>query len=573
MATCNERIKFWSDIYDKYYRYVIVTTRQGSARGTVKYNRKNGVFYSFQSIPFAKPPIGELRFKEPQAAENWDGILDATYDLPQCYQKDLVGNIVGQEDCLYLNIYTPQTPANSYDTYKDVMIFIHGGGFTANSGREDLHSPVYLMSEDIVLITINYRLGIFGSFNLNDTSLGYSGNLGLKDQSIAFKWVKDNIDSFGGNADSITIFGESAGAISVHYHVLSPLSAGTFHKAIIQSGTASAPWVKGIQNNGILLAEFLDVSTENYQEMMKTLLNHTSDEIFAAYQQLHEFLEATSSWESVNFPIVEQRMEGQNAFLTEDPLSVIKSGNYNHVPIMVGYNDAEGISFYSMYTDLFNLIPYDLEMEKDSDVTNELLQDIKDFYFNGTDPSSNDVPSLIKIFTDTWFSFPSHKMTMEHLKTSNSPIYFYRFSADTRLNVFKLINPLNAHLPGAAHTDDITYLFRTIYHNTIIPEIVPDSVEDKAIERIVTLWTNFAKHGNPTPNDFVEFKWEPVTNETFNYVDFGSNETVPEVDPDKERIDFWYDIYERYSSSKMCTSKALLVVFAIFIVFLTEIIV
>ncbi|GJQ68858.1 hypothetical protein Trydic_g5761, partial [Trypoxylus dichotomus] len=137
-------------------------------------------------------------------------------------------------------------------------------------------------------------------------------------------------------------------------------------------------------------------------------------------------------------------------------------------------------------------------------------------------------------------------MTIEHLKTSDSPIYFYRFSADTQLNVYKLRTLLTSSLPGATHCDELGYLFQTIYHDTIIPEITTDSVEHKAIDRIVTLWTNFAKYSNPTPDVFTEFKWQPATMETFNYVDFGSSETIPGINPDVERIKFWSDVYDKY---------------------------
>ncbi|KAI4468874.1 carboxylesterase [Holotrichia oblita] len=522
---------------------ILLEIAQGTLKGTQRTDRKNGIFYSFQSIPFAKPPIGALRFKEPQPAGNWDNTLDATQDLPECYQEDYLGFPRGVEDCLYLNVYTPQSeshllftpqePATTYDTYKAVMVFIYGGGFYENSGREDLYSPVFLMTEDIVLVTFNYRLGIFGSFSLNDTSLGYPGNLGMKDQALAIKWVKDNINRFGGDANSITIFGESAGAVSVHLQMLSPLSAGNFHKAIIQSGTAISPWVVGVPNNGILLASALDISTDDPEEMINQLIALSGDAIYAAYQTLDTF---------VSFPIIEP--ESENAFLTKNPLTIIQEGNYHQVPIIVGYNDAEGIAFQSVYTGPSSLIPADLGLEKDSNKANELLQSILDFYFDGVEPTlAANLASLVNILTDTWFAYPSRRLTLEHLKTAENPIYFYRFSADTLLNVYKRRIPIIANFPGAIHADDLGYLFKTLYHDDILPNIIPGSTEDRALDRIMALWTNFAKYGNPTPDDFTEFKWEPVTSDTFNYVDFGSLTTDPGVNPDEERMNFWHNVY------------------------------
>ncbi|KAI4468856.1 carboxylesterase [Holotrichia oblita] len=531
---------------------ILLEIAQGTLKGTQRTDRKNGIFYSFQSIPFAKPPIGALRFKEPQPAGNWDNTLDATQDLPECYQEDYLGFPRGVEDCLYLNVYTPQSeshllftpqePATTYDTYKAVMVFIYGGGFYENSGREDLYSPVFLMTEDIVLVTFNYRLGIFGSFSLNDTSLGYPGNLGMKDQALAIKWVKDNINRFGGDANSITIFGESAGAVSVHLQMLSPLSAGNFHKAIIQSGTAISPWVVGVPNNGILLASALDISTDDPEEMINQLIALSGDAIYAAYQTLDTF---------VSFPIIEP--ESENAFLTKNPLTIIQEGNYHQVPIIVGYNDAEGIAFQSVYTGPSSLIPADLGLEKDSNKANELLQSILDFYFDGVEPTlPANLASLVNILTDTWFAYPSRRLTLEHLKTAENPIYFYRFSADTLLNVYKRRIPIIANFPGAIHADDLGYLFKTLYHDDILPNIIPGSTEDRALDRIMALWTNFAKYGNPTPDDFTEFKWEPVTSDTFNYVDFGSLTTDPGVNPDEERMNFWHnepaDSYTTYKT-------------------------
>ncbi|KAI4468812.1 carboxylesterase [Holotrichia oblita] len=473
---------------------ILLEIAQGTLKGTQRTDRKNGIFYSFQSIPFAKPPIGALRFKEPQPAGNWDNTLDATQDLPECYQEDYLGFPRGVEDCLYLNVYTPQSeshllftpqePATTYDTYKAVMVFIYGGGFYENSGREDLYSPVFLMTEDIVLVTFNYRLGIFGSFSLNDTSLGYPGNLGMKDQALAIKWVKDNINRFGGDANSITIFGESAGAVSVHLQMLSPLSAG----------------------------------------------------IYITF---------------VSFPIIEP--ESENAFLTKNPLTIIQEGNYHQVPIIVGYNDAEGIAFQSVYTGPSSLIPADLGLEKDSNKANELLQSILDFYFDGVEPTlPANLAALVNILTDTWFAYPSRRLTLEHLKTAENPIYFYRFSADTLLNVYKRRIPIIANFPGAIHADDLGYLFKTLYHDDILPNIIPGSTEDRALDRIMALWTNFAKYGNPTPDDFTEFKWEPVTSDTFNYVDFGSLTTDPGVNPDEERMNFWHNVY---SNSNLFTTN------------------
>ncbi|KAI4468811.1 carboxylesterase [Holotrichia oblita] len=341
---------------------------QGTLRGVQKLNRKHGIFYSFQKIPYAKPPVNELRFKEPIPAENWEGILDATHDLPDCTQDD-AADVAGQEDCLYLNVYTPH--------------------------------------------------------------------------------------------------------------------------------------------------------------------------------------------ESLSYPIIEP--EGQTSFITKNPLTIIREGTYNHVPLIVGHNDAEGMGFHfvPLDEDPFLLNPTELRLERDSEEAVALLQKIYDFYFNGTKPTlQNNELSLINVYTDIYFAYPSIRLALEHVKTAKSPIYLYRFSADTKLNVYKRNDQTIAHYPGAAHGDELGYLFRTFIHDRIVRKITPGSVEDKAIDRITKLWTNFAKYGNPTPADFNEFQWKPVTSDTLNYIDFGTVRTVPGVNSDVDRMNFWHNAY---FDSNLFTSEPLLI--------------
>jgi carboxylesterase type B len=141
--------------------------------------------------------------------------------------------LVGSEDCLFLNVYTQQLPSNTNKTLKPVMVWIHGGAFRSGSNKTDVYGPEFLLTEDIVLVTINYRLGIFGFLSFDDASLGVPGNAGLKDMVMALKWVQKNISKFTGDPNNVTIFGESAGGASVHYLVLSPLAAGIYQITII----------------------------------------------------------------------------------------------------------------------------------------------------------------------------------------------------------------------------------------------------------------------------------------------------------------------------------------------------
>nr|CAD7204276.1 unnamed protein product [Timema douglasi] len=215
----------------------LVTVAQGSLIGSFMTSRCGRQFYAFQSIPYARPPVGDLRFAPPKAALPWTEVLNATSDVPvMCLQKNYLlpnPSVSGVEDCLVLNVFTPEiNPSRPLD----VMVYIHGGGFFSGTGATVYNGPDYLMDKDIVLVTFNYRLGALGFLSTGDDEA--PGNLGLKDQVTALRWVRDNIEAFGGNPNSVTIFGQSAGSSCVHYHILSKMSAGLFHRAISQSGTA-----------------------------------------------------------------------------------------------------------------------------------------------------------------------------------------------------------------------------------------------------------------------------------------------------------------------------------------------
>lgn len=252
---------------------VQVQVQQGIVAGLQEKLPNRGNFFAFRGIPYAKPPVGKLRFKDPKPLAKFSSpILECFKHGDSCYQKDmLTSSVIGSEDCLSLNVYTPQLVGQK----KAVMIFIHGGAFNHGSGNQDMYSPEYLLQEDVVIVTINYRLHAFGFVSI--PKMGISGNAGLKDQQMALWWVKENIAAFNGDPDNITIFGESAGAASVHLQVLNSTSRKYFHKAIIQSGSVFCDWV--IQYNAEektkLLAQTIgkaDTDEEVYETLMKASL-------------------------------------------------------------------------------------------------------------------------------------------------------------------------------------------------------------------------------------------------------------------------------------------------------------
>eukprot|EP00095_Tigriopus_kingsejongensis_P010537 maker-scaffold349_size200065-snap-gene-1.20 protein:Tk10537 transcript:maker-scaffold349_size200065-snap-gene-1.20-mRNA-1 annotation:"esterase fe4" len=212
-----------------------VTITDGTLSGSWTRTSLNRVVAAFQGIPYAKAPLGELRFEPPMRNEAWDGTLEAIHEVPECPQYGGINQGVrGQEDCLYLNVFC-YPDFNSTDDSKPVMVFIHGGALLSGSSASSVFGPNYLLDFDVVLVTINYRLGPLGFLTLPEGS--FTGNQGVRDQILALEWVQANIHHFGGDPNRVTIFGESAGSWSVAQLLTSPEANGLFHRAIGQSGT------------------------------------------------------------------------------------------------------------------------------------------------------------------------------------------------------------------------------------------------------------------------------------------------------------------------------------------------
>lgn len=247
----------------------IIEIEVGKIEGTLMETRSGEKFHSFLRIPFAERPIGELRFRAPQPMRPWADVKNCTAYGPMCMQPDFWGKFPISEDCLHLNVFT-----KSVDKQADprpVIVFIHGGGFETGSAIE--HGPEYLMERDVVLVTIQYRLGAFGFLALETSDV--PGNAGLKDQSLALKWVQMNIKHFGGDPTKVTIAGLSAGGYSATAHMLSPLSKGLFQNVIAVSGALA--WQKKLKTNNFeeakKLAKRINCPTENTNEMIQCFEN------------------------------------------------------------------------------------------------------------------------------------------------------------------------------------------------------------------------------------------------------------------------------------------------------------
>ncbi|KAG5884816.1 hypothetical protein JTB14_012024 [Gonioctena quinquepunctata] len=222
-----------------------VTTTLGQIKGTIITSRLGKPINSFRGIRYAKAPVNELRFKPPVPIEKWEGVLDATKDGPLCPQPtyDPVS-----EDCLFINVYSTKLPIGSENPKRPVIVFIHSGGLYSLGSASYWNGPNYLLDQEVVLVTFNYRLGALGFLSTGDKEA--PGNNGLKDQVAALKWVKHNIASFGGDPNSVTLLGHGSGAMSVVLHMVSPMSQDLFHKAAAMSGFSSRSLANSTKPDG-----------------------------------------------------------------------------------------------------------------------------------------------------------------------------------------------------------------------------------------------------------------------------------------------------------------------------------
>ncbi|KAF2902649.1 hypothetical protein ILUMI_03534 [Ignelater luminosus] len=533
-----------------------VRLEQGVLRGKYRQTWNEKTFNSFTSIPYAQPPVGKLRFKPPVPSGSWDGVLDATQVAPICPQIDIFQgetDAKGDEDCLYLNVYTPQLESTKKQLLP-VMFYIHGGGFFIGSGNTDLYGPDILLDKNIVLVTINYRLGALGFLSTEDELM--PGNNGLKDQNLALKWVKKNIMHFGGNPEKIIVFGQSAGGASTHYHVLSPLSRDLISGAIAHSGTATAVWSlapKGeALRNAKRLAEFLNCPNESKVEMIECLSKVDVHDILA---QDKKFTVYTVDPIIPFKPVIEPSIEG--AFIVEDPIDTIKSGKSAQIPFITGVTTEEGAirsaglsSDANLLEELnknFDKLAPIIFMYEDNPKKDEVSKKIRNYYFGDKNIDDSTKGELTNLFTDSWFLFPQVVAAQLHAKYTSHPVYFYIFGIQGRLSYGKLLGDLGYNF-GVFHCDELFSLFST----EVFPDYKPNESERKCIDIMTTIWTTFAETGNPTPatNSLIKTKWEPTQNNILSSYFLKSVDDIKMTqDTYKERMDFWKNLsYDSRSS-------------------------
>ncbi|CAG9828992.1 unnamed protein product [Diabrotica balteata] len=314
----------------------IVQLEEGKIRGHILKSEKGNDYYAFQEIPYAAPPVGENRFQLAKPPKPWTGVLNTTRNTKICHQNlSPYTNLEPTEDCLYINVYTPQKPGSN--NLLPVLLYIHGGAFVFEAGTFEYFGPKFVIDSGIVVVTFNCRLGVFGFVGTNDGVIPL--NIGLKDQISAMEWVQKNIHLFGGDPNHVTIAGESSGSLAVDYHLLGPWENGKqlFHAAIMQSlSVLNGLLVQDNETNTALsLGRALDpeFKSNDTKELLKVLQNAEASDIF----KLQGFLTIG----------VSQETEGPFSY---NGFEAFLSGNYKNVPVLSGFTSEEAAGIATLGT-------------------------------------------------------------------------------------------------------------------------------------------------------------------------------------------------------------------------------
>ncbi|XP_034249553.1 liver carboxylesterase 2-like isoform X2 [Thrips palmi] len=550
-----------------------VSTRLGQVCGRTAVSKTSVTYQSFQGIPYAKPPVGDLRFKDPQPAEPWTGVLRALHPGAQCLQSGQGGVVESlsptlrqalllvralpsflsmltsgnrqSEDCLFLNVYTRQVqPASP----RPVMVWIHGGGFHLGNGGPGLYGPDYLMDtedgDDVVLVTMNYRLGPLGFLSVPDG--GAPGNAGLKDQNAALRWVRDNIAAFGGNPNRVTIFGESAGGTSVQMHLLSPMSRGLFHGAISQSGSAFNPRSSTTEGreNAYRLARLVGIDSVDDAELVKRL-QQVPAHVLAAKSESVLTAEERSRGLAVHPFVPSPEATTSAAFLPGMPHELLARGDIAKVPYIVGINSLEAgfmlnrprdFSVLQLDKETENLVPSDLGLQFGSPEHQEVAARMRREYFGDNVMPSDE--QLAQFYSDLFVSWVVHRTVNVFSRADSPALYVYHFSHDGGLSFSQRL--LDKKLPGVIHGDELGYLFT----QDLLPSGRESELDTLVRRRMVKLWTNFAKTGTPNGGHsaLLNTEWLPANNQSGLYLDIGADLAMKQgsLSP---HMGFWDSLY------------------------------
>jgi para-nitrobenzyl esterase len=504
----------------------VVSVAQGRLRGVWR-----GDLWSFSGIPYARAPIGELRWRPPQAPEAWDEVRDASTFGPIAPQSAAVPGITSpsdpetsqphSEDCLSLNVWTPElpeAPAPGPGQGRPVMVFIHGGGFTSGSGSVFLYRGGNLVRNgDAVVVTLNYRLGALGFLGHRDLAGpgGLVGNWGIHDQLAALAWVRDNIASFGGDPDNVTIFGESAGGFSVSTLLGTPAASGLFRRAAVQSGGVHVHTVEEAEQSAERLAALLGIASCDRESLERIPAN----ELVAATEEIARRRPDPGMIPLPYLPVVD------GVLLPDHPLAAVANGAAAGVDLLIGTNRDE--------LTLFGLgNPALLELDEDgvrrwvaNAVPDMSAHEVIDAYRAARSTRGEPVKPRdiwVAVGTDVVFRWPSLQLAAAHA-SRGSRAFVYLFDWES---------PAFGGMLGACHALELPFVFGAVH----LPVVQLFSGGGPAVQslsdQMQRAWLAFAAKGTPTHEGIGEWlPWDPAGRPTMI---FGAHTALEHAPRDAE---------------------------------------
>ncbi|XP_026237902.2 cocaine esterase-like isoform X2 [Urocitellus parryii] len=506
-------------------------THTGQVRGSLIHVKGTDAgVHTFLGIPFAKPPVGPLRFAAPEPPEPWSGVRDGTSHPAMCLQntdkmntEDLnlqrilqsinLPPVPMSEDCLYLSIYAPAHARGGSNL--PVMVWIHGGGLVMGSASM-YDGSILSAIENVLVVTIQYRLGVLGFFSTGDQHA--TGNWGYLDQVAALRWVQQNIAHFGGNPDRVTIFGGSAGGTSVSSLVLSPMSQGLFHGAIMESGVA-------------LLPDLITSSSKDVSTMVANLSACGQVESEALVSCLRGKSEQEMLAITKPFKIIPAVVDG--AFLPRHPQELLASADFQPVPSIIGVtNDEYGWGIPMI------LSPPEIQKDIDRETLQAVLQRItaqrlpaecadllmEEYMGDNEDPHTLRL-QFQEMMADFMFVMPA--LQVAHDQSSHAPVYFYEFQH--RPSMFKDMRPPHVK---ADHGDEFIFVFGS-YFSGMRVELTEE--EELLNKRMMKYWANFARNGNPNGEDLPQW---PLFDQDQQYLQLDIQPAVGQA-LKAHRLQFW----------------------------------
>lgn len=480
----------------------------GIIEGTTE---KNGVRV-FKGIPFAAPPVGKLRWKAPQPVIPWEGVRQAKKFAPSPMQNSFIpvwfmgvpNNF--SEDCLYLNVWTP---ARANSERLPVMVWIYGGAFSLGSTATPVYDGARLAKKGVVVVSVAYRVGPFGFLAHPELGTeGGTGNFGLLDQIAGLEWVRDNIAAFGGDPACVTIFGESAGGVSVSMLAISPKARGLFHRAISQSGGSFTPPKRS--NEGAQLIPTLEIAEKEGVEFLAKI---KAKNITAARALSAKAILKGGSGGRPNY---------DGDVLPGDPYELYQKGSYNDTPILIGINSDEGRLFVRT-----NVSPV-MFTTRVREAFGRHADAILAVYPHAAKAQAT--KSSREIVGDVLFGWPTWTWARLQSQKGSHPAFVYYFDHRTPKSP-----------DGAGHAAEIEYVFGNLKK--------PRPEDTKMFDLMSTYWVNFARTGNPNGSEMPP--WRPFTAEDQQVMYLGASCGMQPVQH-RERLEVLdgYYAWQREQASK-----------------------